>query len=92
MYKHLANLTTITGLIIVSYSFIKYYLTRNIIYLVFACIGFLFDFLDGWLARKFNIKSKIGNILDKIVDKLHVMDTEQLAKILIEARKTRLLD
>ena len=31
-------------------------------------------------------------MLDKIVDKLHVMDTEQLAKILIEARKTRLLD
>ena len=71
MYKHLANLTTIIGLIIVSYSFLKYYLTRNIIYLVYACIGFLFDFLDGWLARKFNIKSKIGNILDKIVDKLN---------------------
>jgi hypothetical protein len=71
MYKHLANLTTITGLIIVSFSFLKYYLTKNIIYLVYACIGFLFDFLDGWLARKFNIKSKIGNILDKIVDKLN---------------------
>jgi ribosomal protein S25 len=31
-------------------------------------------------------------MLDKVVDELHVMDTEQLVRILIEARKTRLLD
>lgn len=71
MNKHLANFTTVIGLIVVSFSFLKYYLTRDVIYLIYACIGFLFDYLDGWLARKFNIKSKIGNFLDKIVDKIN---------------------
>lgn len=33
-------------------------------------IGFSFDFIDGFIARKFKLTSDFGNILDKIIDKL----------------------
>lgn len=33
------------------------------------------DFFDGWLARKYNVTSKIGGVLDHIGDKLLVANT-----------------
>ena len=35
----------------------------------------LSDFFDGWLARKYNVTSKIGGVLDHIGDKLLVVNT-----------------
>ncbi len=37
---------------------------------VILCISALTDVLDGWVARKFNMVSRLGTILDPIADKL----------------------
>jgi CDP-diacylglycerol---glycerol-3-phosphate 3-phosphatidyltransferase len=43
---------------------------------IFACavfaIGAITDWLDGWIARKYNMYSKFGAFLDPVADKLAV--------------------
>lgn len=68
---NIADLITLIGLIIVTYSLFTYYHTNNIVYLITALIGFTCDYLDGFVARKLNISSNFGNILDKLVDKIN---------------------
>ncbi len=68
---NIADLITLVGLIIVIYSLFTYYHTNNIVYLITALIGFTCDYLDGLVARKLNISSHFGNILDKLVDKIN---------------------
>lgn len=38
-------------------------------------IAALTDFFDGWLAKKYNVTTKIGGVLDHIGDKLLVVNT-----------------
>jgi CDP-diacylglycerol--glycerol-3-phosphate 3-phosphatidyltransferase len=66
-----ADLITLTGMIIVVYSLFTYYQTNNFIYIITALIGFSCDYFDGYIARKYNISSDFGNILDKLVDKIN---------------------
>lgn len=66
-----ADLITLTGMIIVIYSLFTYYHTNNFIYIITALIGFSCDYLDGYVARKYNISSDFGNTLDKLVDKIN---------------------
>ena len=69
--KNISNIITIFGLILVNYSLYMYNLTNDIIYLLFMVIGYTCDYLDGWVARKLNIVSSIGIVLDGIVDKIN---------------------
>ncbi len=68
---NIADFITISGLIIVIFSLFTYYHTNNVNYIYLALIGFTCDFFDGLIARKFNISSEFGNILDKLVDKFN---------------------
>lgn len=43
--------------------------------LVLFTLGAISDFLDGYLAKKFNVTSKIGGVMDHIGDKLLVANT-----------------
>ena len=71
IYENIPNIITIGGLIIVNYSLVMYNLTSNIVYLIYMIIGFTFDYMDGYVSRKLKLKSDLGNILDKIVDKIN---------------------
>ncbi len=73
-----ADLITLTGMIIVIYSLFTYYHTNDIIYLLTALVGFTCDYFDGLIARKFNISSDFGNILDKFVDKINQIGIQLL--------------
>jgi phosphatidylglycerophosphate synthase len=68
---NIADLITLIGMIIVVYSLFTYYHTNNYVYLLTALIGFSCDYFDGYIARKYNISSAFGNILDKMVDKIN---------------------
>ena len=71
MMNNIPNYITITGLVIVMYSLYMYYYTSNVYYLVLMCVGFSCDYFDGMIARKYNMSSSLGNILDKMVDKIN---------------------
>ncbi|MBI2027943.1 MAG: CDP-alcohol phosphatidyltransferase family protein [Deltaproteobacteria bacterium] len=57
--------------------FLLYYLSQRQILLSLGVFlsAVLSDFLDGYLARRFSLVSKIGKILDPIVDKTFVVGT-----------------
>lgn len=44
-------------------------LARMIAFILYSICG-ITDFLDGWIARKFNMYSQLGKMLDPIADKL----------------------
>mgnify|MGYP001425187596 CR=1 FL=1 len=73
-------ITTIINLLTLSRIFIaiiifgllmlnNYYLVALVLFFVAG----LSDYLDGWLARKYNASSEIGEILDPISDKILVI-------------------
>ena len=57
------------------------YLTTFILFLLAA----LSDFFDGYLARKYNVCTKIGGVMDHIGDKLLVVNTFILLSIMMPA-------
>ena len=74
MFKEIPNILTILRIFIIPVIIITFYFDD----LVFAhrlaaglfLIAAITDFLDGYLARKFNISSTFGRIMDPIADKL----------------------
>lgn len=46
--------------------------------LVFILFGFLSDFLDGWIARRFHQTSDLGRVMDPLIDKLHILGVSTL--------------
>ena len=66
----MANLLTIVRIIGTIPLVILIYLDGpNIDSFILFCVLALTDFFDGYLARKYNKTSKLGNILDGIADK-----------------------
>ena len=68
MLKFIPNLLSISR-IILAFIFIPIFLSNNFgwatVVLIIASVS---DFFDGYIARKFNVKSKLGAILDPIGD------------------------
>ncbi len=63
----LPNLITLTR-IALGFLFFTYY--PNPSSYIFIYLGAFSDILDGWVARRFNLTSKLGEVLDPIVDKI----------------------
>lgn len=76
MIKNIPNIITIfriltIPLIIVTFYFDDLVLAHRISSLLFA-IASISDFIDGFIARKFNVISKFGRMFDPIADKVLV--------------------
>lgn len=80
--KVIPSIITISGLFIVNYCLFFYYYTNNFKYIILMILGLSCDFFDGYLARKFKVVSKIGNILDGFVDKIN-----QLSILIVLTKK-----
>jgi len=48
---------------------------QYVIALVLFCLAGISDFLDGFIARRFSLASRVGALLDPLVDKLLVVST-----------------
>ena len=48
-------------------------LNTRILAAVLFCIAGATDYLDGWYARKYNLVTKLGEILDPIADKIIIL-------------------
>jgi CDP-diacylglycerol--glycerol-3-phosphate 3-phosphatidyltransferase/CDP-diacylglycerol--serine O-phosphatidyltransferase len=74
--RHLANIITLTRIIGVCLIFwltpykTNYVLMWVAIIYTITCVT---DFIDGWVARKLNIVTDIGKILDPLADKILVL-------------------
>jgi cardiolipin synthase len=76
MYKNLPNILTLLRIIVIPVIVLTFYFDDVIFahklgsgLFALACIT---DFLDGYLARKFNLQSDFGTMMDPVADKLLV--------------------
>jgi cardiolipin synthase len=75
-YKQLPNTLTLIRIVIIPIIILTFYFDDKIFSHRLAAILFLIagitDFFDGYLARKYNLHSNFGRMLDPIADKLLV--------------------
>ena len=70
MLKHIPNALTIILLLLIPF-ILTYIFTGNyILAFVFFTISGLTDIADGFIARKFNLISNFGKLMDPLADKL----------------------
>lgn len=65
-FSRIALIPVIAGLLL---SFPHSETARFIAFVLYSICG-ITDFLDGWIARKYNLHSNLGRMLDPIADKL----------------------
>lgn len=73
--RNLANIITISRIVLIPIILVSLYMETkffNGLSILLFIIASLTDYLDGFLARKLNIVSKLGGILDLIADKMLV--------------------
>jgi CDP-diacylglycerol--glycerol-3-phosphate 3-phosphatidyltransferase/CDP-diacylglycerol--serine O-phosphatidyltransferase len=74
--KHLANLITFSRIIGVGFILTKMPFTTNFwqlwVIIIYTLIAFT-DLLDGWVARRYNIVTDLGKILDPLADKILIL-------------------
>ena len=78
LMDNLANVLTMTRLALLPFMVVLFYLPFE--WAAWLClflfiIGSVTDFLDGWVARKFNQVSEFGKFMDPISDKIFVITT-----------------
>lgn len=69
------NLISIFRFVLIPFTafYLLYYPQETAIISLFLILSFLSDILDGWIARKFNMISELGKIIDPLADKLTVI-------------------
>ncbi len=76
IFHQIPNILTILRILIIPIIIITFYFDDKVFAHRLASGLFLFagitDFFDGFIARKFNISTKLGKMLDNIADKLLV--------------------
>jgi phosphatidylserine synthase len=65
---NMADTITLTGLIPVIFAFYFALLDKPFHSIIAICLAFIFDILDGYVARKYNVSSDLGRQLDSFLD------------------------
>lgn len=70
IFRNIPNILTVSRMILAPIFFLLFF--YNYYYLAIICFFFasVTDFLDGFLARKFNLISKFGKMYDPLADKI----------------------
>ena len=73
-HRQIPNILTSTRLIAAPFFIIPAALNKNLFWLIVFIFIFSFtDFLDGFIARKYNLVSELGKDLDAICDKIFAL-------------------
>ena len=70
---NLINLLTLSRILLAPIIFLNLVFDNYLLCLIFFSIAGLTDYFDGYLARKYNSESQLGEILDPIADKILVI-------------------
>lgn len=70
MLKHVPNILTIIRLLLIPFIVIYIFLGNYILAFIFFTISGITDIADGFIARKFNLISNFGKLMDPLADKL----------------------
>lgn len=64
------NVLSVARILLIPFFFIYYLKEQFIMATIFLVVSGITDFIDGFIARKFNMISNFGKILDPFADKL----------------------
>ena len=70
MLKHVPNILTIIRLLLIPFIVIYIFTGNYILAFIFFTISGITDIADGFIARKFNLVSNFGKLMDPLADKL----------------------
>lgn len=70
MFKYLPNFLSIIRLFLSIPAFYYTYHGQGDLAILIICLGLLTDYLDGYLARKHDLQTKFGLIIDPLSDKI----------------------
>ena len=70
MFKHIPNILTIIRFLFIPIILNSIFDGNYILGIIFFTISGLTDVLDGFIARKFNLVSNFGKLMDPLADKL----------------------
>lgn len=69
--KHIPNLLTVMRMILIPFIPYTYIIQDNrVASIILLLIAAFSDFLDGFIARRFNLITDVGKVLDPLADKL----------------------
>ena len=69
MLKHIPNILTILRFIFIPIILYFIFTGNYILGIIFFTISGITDVLDGFIARKFNLVSNFGKLMDPLADK-----------------------
>ncbi len=75
MLKYVPNTLTIIRLLLIPFILINIFTGNYILAFVFFTMSSVTDVLDGFIARKFNLVSNFGKLMDPLADKLTQVST-----------------
>lgn len=70
MLKHLPNILTVLRILLIPLIVIYIFTGNYILAFVFFTVSGITDIADGFIARKFNLISNFGKLMDPLADKL----------------------
>lgn len=75
MFKHIPNILTIIRFLLIPFIVYFIFTGQFILAFVFFTISGMTDVADGFIARKFNLVSNFGKLMDPLADKLTQIST-----------------
>ena len=75
MLKHVPNILTIIRFLLIAFIIFYIFMGNYILAFAFFTISGITDIADGFIARKFNLISNFGKLMDPLADKLTQIST-----------------
>ena len=70
MLKHIPNILTVIRILLIPIIVVFIFIGNYILAFIFFTISGITDIADGFIARKFNLISNFGKLMDPLADKL----------------------